>query len=250
MKRGSRKAAIKWRGQPTGMSAKLALKFEKEMNDGRTIADLTKSPKLKGYLVTACRFRKHCELNPAWGANMYKLSRINVGKKAQRTSGRGRQAKDICLNGGHPMKGSNVMVIRHRGRIERRCRACHYLTMHGKPMTEEIRIRIVAALERGERLRQILHGHPFGGGPRDRSLIITSPAKFYHQCEIDPDFAKIVDRYIPANTSIGQTLRYAKAKDVPAEMTPALIALARLRHKVKAVRQDLGLPAPKRPRRG
>ena len=108
------------------------------------------------------------------------------------------------------MTGDNVMVRRHHGYIERRCRACHYLTMHGKPMTEEIKSRIIVALERGDRLRQIIHGHPFEGGPRDPSLIIASPAKFYHQRKIDPDFAKIVDEYIPANTRIGQTFRYAK----------------------------------------
>jgi hypothetical protein len=230
-----RKAALKWCGKPPGMSAQLALKFEKKIHAGKTITDLT-SPKSKWFLVPSTRFRKHCELNPEWGASIYKLGRVNVAKKAHRVSGRGRQAKHVCLNGGHPMKGNNVMVIRHRGRIERRCRACHYLTMHGKPMAEETRSRIIAALERGERLRQILHGHPFDGGLRDPTLIIASPAKFYHQCKIDSDFAKIVEKYIPANTGIGQTLRYAK--DATPEMKPALIALARLRHKIKAVRQQ------------
>jgi CheY-like chemotaxis protein len=81
------------------------------------------------------------------------------------------------------MKGNNVRIVRNRGRIERRCRACHYRTMHGKPMTEETKAMIIAALERGDRLRQFLHGHPFDGGRRDRSLIIASPAKFYHQRE-------------------------------------------------------------------
>jgi hypothetical protein len=244
----SRKAAFKWCGKPPGMSAALVLKFEKRIHEGRTITDLT-FPKSKWFLVPSSRWQKHCELNPAWAANIYKLGRANVAKKLQRVSGRGRQAKYVCLNGGHPMKGNNVRIVRNRGRIERRCRACHYRTMHGKPMTEETKAKIIAALKRGDRLRQFLHGQPFDGGPRDRSLIITSPAKFYHQREIDPDFAKIVDKYIPANTSIGQTLRYAK--DAPAEMKPVLINLARLRHKIKAVRQQgPGTRRTKAPRKG
>jgi hypothetical protein len=229
----SRKAAFKWCGKPPGMSAALVLKFEKKMRAGKTISDLTDAQS-KWFVVPRSRLVKHRELNPEWSAAIQKLGRANVGKKAQRTSGRGRQAKHMCLNGLHPMKGHNVLVIRHRGRKERRCRACHYLMMHGKPMTEETKAALIGAMERGETLAQFLHGRPAGGGPVDRSLVITAPAKFYHQRKIDPDFARVVDNYLPANNAIGQTLRHAK--DAPPEMKPALVTLARLRHKIKGIR--------------
>jgi hypothetical protein len=204
---------------------------------GKTITEMT-GAKSKSFLVPVSRFKKHCELNPEWAATIIKLGRVNVGKKAQRTSSRGHQARRICLNGLHPMKGHNVMIILHRDgsrNSERRCRACHTKAALGRPMTEETKAKIIAALERGERLRQFLHGIPFDGGPQDHSLVITSVAKFMHQREIDPDFAKIVNKYIPAGNAIAQTLRFNK--DAPAEMKPALIALARLRHKLKTVRQ-------------
>jgi hypothetical protein len=114
-------------------------------------------------------------------------------------------------------------------------------------MTEETRARIIAALERGERPRQFTHGIPFGGGPRDHSLALTTPAKFYHQRTIDPEFARVCDKYIPASCSVAQALHHAK--DAPAEMKPALIAFARLRHRIKTARKDLGLPPSKRLRK-
>lgn len=232
---------------PPGIPAKIATEFERRMRAGRTIYDLTQMATSKFYLVSRNRFKMHCEMHPAWGRLMKRLSRKNTLKKKSLSNGKKLATRHICLNGLHAMKGRNIMIVRHRDRSrndERRCRACAYKAAIGKPMTAEIRDRLIAALERGDRPRQFCHGHPFEGGPRDPSLIITKVAKFMHQRTIDPEFARICDKYIPASCSVAQTLRHAK--DAPAEMKPALIAFARLRHRVKTARRDLGLPPSKR----
>lgn len=241
-----RKSAFNGYSEP-GMPAKLAIKFEKQMLGGKTITDLTMCATSKLYLVSISRYRKHCELNPAWGRKIDRLSKANVCTKKQRTNGKRLKTKTICLNGLHPMKGHNLMIVRHRDgsrRDERRCLACANKATTGRPMTEEARARIFAAFERGDRPRQFIHGLPFEGGPRDHSLVITSIAKFTHQRKIDPELARVCEKYIPANCSVGQALRYAK--DLPPEAKPALIAFARLRQKVKTARKDLGLPPSKR----
>lgn len=245
-KKKQRKSAFNGYSKP-GLPAKLAIKFDKQMLGGKTISDLTMCVTSKFYLVSISRFRKHCELNPAWGKKIDKLSRVNDSAKKQRTSGKRLMTKRMCLNGLHPMRGHNLMIVRHLDgsrRDERRCRACQTKNSIGRPMTEEMRVTLIAAMERGVPPSQFVHGRPSGGGPVDRSLVITTPSKFYHQRKIDPDFDRVCDKYIPANGSIGQTLRYAK--DAPAEMRPALIAFARLRYKVKTARKSLGLPPSKR----
>ena len=101
------------------------------------------------------------------------------------------------------MKGHNLMIDPGR----RRCRACFMARMHGKPMTAETMDRLKNAIKDGTPLAEFLHGKPLGGGRKDRSLVITTPAKFYHQREIDPEFASLVDKHITTSNVVGQLAR-------------------------------------------
>jgi hypothetical protein len=99
-------------------------------------------------------------------------------------------------------------------------------------MTAETMERIKAALVEGYPLARIVCGKP-------GSLKITTSSKLNYQRKIDPEFSRFVEKHIEASNAVGQTLRHAK--DLPAEFRPAIIKLARLKHKVRTVPQSEGL---------
>jgi hypothetical protein len=104
--------------------------------------------------------------------------------------------------------------------------------MPGNPMTAEMVERIKEAIINGASFDQICHGRPIGGGPVDRSLSITTAAKFQRQRQIDPDFDAFVNEHFASSNSIGQTLRHNR--DLPPELKRTVVAVARLKHKIKA----------------
>jgi hypothetical protein len=222
----------KWRDKPPGMPPTLVRKFEKAIKLGSTISDLTK-PTLSSYLVPHSRFRAHCDLHSAWGRRIYEFSEANASKKKATHSKRAVATRKMCLKGLHPMKGHNLMVDTNKGRQRRRCRACFMARIQGRPMTAETKARIEAALEGGASLAEILWGWPTCGGPQDRSLVITTNGKFYYQRKIDPAFDNFVQKHIADSNSVAQVLRHAR--DAPAELKPTIIAIARLKHRIKAV---------------
>jgi hypothetical protein len=223
-----RAAAIKWQGMPPGMTEALAQKFEKHLGEGKTITDLT-TPKSGSFLVPSSRFHKHCELNPIWSEHVTRLSRASVSKKSKLTSAKGNATKKFCLKGLHRMTKANVLVDKDGGR---RCRACCYIAMAGKPLTPEIVERIKEAILGGASFGQICQGKPVGGGPTDRSLYIVTAAKLRRQRKIDPEFDAFVNKHFASSNSIGQILRHNR--DLPEEFKPTVIAVARLKHKIKA----------------
>lgn len=237
-----RELAFKWMGKPPGMSKALARKFEREAKSGKTIKDLT-DVHSKSYVVPNSRFRKHCEMHPAWGRKMYKLSAANASRKKITSNGRAVATRKMCLRGLHPMKGHNLMVDVNKGRPRRRCRACFMARIHGRPMTAETMDRLKVALRGGASLGEILHGRPLGGGPADHSLIITTPGKFYHQREIDADFAAFVEEHIIDNVSKSQIARHIRGDRrkknqgaaLPRELIPTVVAIAKVRRRLKAL---------------
>jgi hypothetical protein len=226
-----REAVAKWRDFPPGIPPKLVLKFEKQLRSGKTIADLVNPPS-KSFLVPRSRFKKHCKLNPEWAASVQRLSRASVSQKIRAYTAFGCKTK-FCVRGIHLMEGHNILKDKFGNR---RCRACQNAA-HGKPMTSETKNRLKAALERGATLGEILHGKPTGGGPKDLSLIITNPDKFYHERKIDPDFASFVDEHIAYSNSIGQTARHARdgAQVAPGEIMPTIVAVVRLKHRLRTM---------------
>ncbi len=234
-----RASALKWAGLPPGMSPALARKFEQSLEDDKTIKDLT-APQSSFYLVPESRFKKHCEINPAWAQNIFELNKASITKKRKTTSGHGLARKKFCLRGLHRMTKDNVLID---GVGHRRCKACRYTSMAGKPMTAEMVDQIKEAIINGASFGQICHGAPIGGGPVDRSLVITSAAKFQRQRKLDPDFDALVNKHFASSNIIGQIARHVRRGHkkentnsvLPPEMKPTVIAIGRLRHRLRTM---------------
>jgi hypothetical protein len=88
----------------------------------------------------------------------------------------------MCLKGLHPMTGDNVMISHKKNRQWRQCLACRRLAAQ-KPPLESI-LAIVDVIKekiiRGTSIGEICHGKPTGGGPIDRSLVLTMHNKFLY----------------------------------------------------------------------
>jgi hypothetical protein len=76
-----REGLERWRGMPPGIPQVMVRQFERRINRGMTISDLTRSAALPSYLVSNARFNAHCDLHPAWGKRIRKLSDANSNKK-------------------------------------------------------------------------------------------------------------------------------------------------------------------------
>jgi hypothetical protein len=99
-----RAAELRWRGMPPGIPPDMAIEFMARLKSGSTVRKLTGGGKRLGpAFVSFARFKKHCELNTEWGAEAWRISRINgnAGKGSHR---RGRRY-EICYAGLHPMSG-------------------------------------------------------------------------------------------------------------------------------------------------
>ena len=234
-----REAALKWSGVPPGIPPELVRQFDKLLNAGKTIKDLTDATS-ESFVVPASRFQKHCSLHPEWSVAVRKLSDANASKKKKDNHHRSVATREFCLKGLHRMEGHNLMVDPGR----RRCRACFNARIQGKPMTADMMIRIKSALEGGASLAEILHGVPIGGGRRDRSLIITTSGKFNYQRKIDPAFDSFVKQHIADSNSVGQSVRFARDGNrrqkspnavLPPEIRPVIIAAARLKYRLKTI---------------
>ncbi|MCK1562434.1 hypothetical protein IVB08_00210 [Bradyrhizobium sp. 173] len=235
-----RKASRKWWAMAPGMTIALARRFELGMTRGNTVKDLT-SPGRKTYVVPESRYRVHCRLHPIWAKRIAKLNAASISKKHKETSGHGNATKKYCLRNLHRMTKANVLID---GVGHRRCRACRYISMAGKPMPADKVEQIKAAIVDGATFNQVCWGHPAGGGKRDPSLILTTAAKFQRQRRVDPDFDAFVTKHFEVSCFIGQSLRYNR--DAPEEMKPTLLLVAKLRHKIKASGAEL--PRLNRPR--
>lgn len=222
-----RKADLKWRHMAPGMTQALAKRFERRMEQGKTVKDLT-SPSLQTYVVPESRYKVHCRLHPVWAKRISKLNAASITKKRKETSGHGNATKKYCLRGLHRMTKANVLID---GVGHRRCRACRYISMAGKPMPPEKIEEIKAAIVDGATFNEICHGKSVGG-KRDASIILTTAAKFQRQRKLDPDFDAFVNKHFEGNNFVGQLFRYIKG--VPEEMKPTLRLIGKIRHKIKA----------------
>jgi hypothetical protein len=93
----------KWRGKPPGLPTGLARKFEREINRGLSIKDLTSSAQEATYLASNARFRAQCRVDPAWGKRIEERNQVNVNKKKSVNSLRALNSRDTCLRGLHKM---------------------------------------------------------------------------------------------------------------------------------------------------
>src|ERR1700712_4477060 len=74
-----RAAELKWRGAAPGLPAEMAVKFMSALQSGSTLRHLISGGKQLAdtFIVGAARFKKHCELNPEWGAEAVRLANAN-----------------------------------------------------------------------------------------------------------------------------------------------------------------------------
>jgi hypothetical protein len=128
------------------------------------------------------------------------------------------------------------MVDMNAGRVRRRCRACFKLREHGAPMTPDLRASIIARLESGSSVEEIARGVPTMGGPKDSSLKLLTWKKLHYARNFDPELDAIVRKHTADSGIVAGAVR--RAKGLPAELKPTMVAVARLKHRIKAVRSS------------
>jgi hypothetical protein len=205
-----RESVNRWRNAPPGMSPAMADAFKTRIKAGKTIRDLTSPPAGGLPMVSTGRFRKHCELNPEWGAEVRKLSWANFAKKSRASSWRAAATKVICTKGLHRMEGDNVMIT-HQGR-RRHCLACWRQRAKNPPIHSIIPVLdlIKEKLRSGKSIGEIMHGKPTGGGKIDRSLILAQPNVFSHFRRLNPDFDQFVREHTRDSNAVGQQIRWKR----------------------------------------
>jgi hypothetical protein len=90
-----------WRNAPPGMSPTMADEFIARLKAGSTVRRLTSGKSFGPGLVTASRFKKHCERHPEWAAEAWRISKANT--KAAR--GARFRAMTHCKYG-HPLSAT------------------------------------------------------------------------------------------------------------------------------------------------
>lgn len=138
-------ARLKWLNVPPGIPADLADEFMQKLRDGSTVRKLTSGIKEFGpALVSFQRFKKHCELLPEWGAEAWRVSKINasLGKGAHN------RIKTHCKFG-HPFSEYQRLNF-DKGSVIRKCNMCHFLRYRaGGLVKPQVLVKVKAALERG-----------------------------------------------------------------------------------------------------
>jgi hypothetical protein len=77
---------LKWRDAPPGMPSELAVEFMAKLRARSTVRKLTSGDKKTGpALVTRCRFKQHCELNPEWALEAWRIPRRTLASEKSRT---------------------------------------------------------------------------------------------------------------------------------------------------------------------
>jgi hypothetical protein len=69
---------LRWLNMPPGIPPEMATQFMAGLRSGKTLRILTSGDKKSGpAIVTPGRFKKHCQLNPEWGAEAMRLAKEN-----------------------------------------------------------------------------------------------------------------------------------------------------------------------------
>jgi hypothetical protein len=135
----------------------MADEFIARLKAGSTVRKLTLGIKGCGrLLVTVGRFKQHCELNPDWAAEAWRISKANT------TAGRSARFRAMThCKYGHPLSGDNLYMFTSRGRQERKCVICNKrLAMFGRRVSEDQARRVVEALNGGRTIAQITKSGP------------------------------------------------------------------------------------------
>src|SRR4051794_16716101 len=100
-----RAAYYRWVNMPPGIPSDMAVEFMERLKAGSTIRKLTGGGKLGPPMVSDDRFKKHCELNPAWAAEARGISRQN----STLLKGAYLRNRTHCKYG-HSLSGDNLYI--------------------------------------------------------------------------------------------------------------------------------------------
>jgi hypothetical protein len=195
-----RAAALKWAGRPPGIPPDIALEFMAKLNAGSTVRKLTAGGKECGpTMVSRERFKKHCELNPIWAAEVWRISDANT---RQLKGGRYRSVTH-CKHG-HLLSEDNVYF--GRSRPQRHCIACiKRRSASPLPASSEQIQRATAALNAGKTISQICWGKR-DGRVTERRILSFSKLKLHR--ELNPAFDRFLLSAIADNNAKGQLRRH------------------------------------------
>jgi hypothetical protein len=194
---------LKWRNAPPGMAPAMVDEFMARLRAGSTVRKLTCGMRLFGPgLVTAGRFKKHCELHPEWAAEAWRISKENTR--------RGRRERFTSLTHckhGHPFSGENLYVTPGG---KRKCLACcDRRNLAPRPPSSEQLKQVTAALNAGKPLRFICAG--FVGAKRSAPRIVSFRKLLFYRRQ-NPEFDRFIVSMTAGNRSKAQALRWNPQK--------------------------------------
>jgi len=176
-----------WLNAPPGMSSAMADEFIARLKDGSTVRKLTLGMRAFGPgLVTASRFKKHCDLHPEWAAEAWRISRENTRRgRAARLGSR------THCKFGHPFSGDNLFVTPEGWR---RCRICMEKShAENRTVSEHQARRAVEALTDGKTIVNITKSDP--------TYVLNNRALLLFR-QKHPKFDRLVVRLSTANAKV------------------------------------------------
>jgi hypothetical protein len=186
---------------PAGISDEVAEECMARLRAGSSVRKLTSGLRLGHALVTRARFKKHCELHPEWGAEAWRISKVNT--KAAR--GARFRAITHCKHG-HPLSGDNLYMFTSRGRQERKCVICNKrLAKFERRVSEDQARRVVEALNEGRTIAQITKSGP--------SYVVNNTALLLFR-KRHPKFDRLVVRRSSANAKVHHAEAYARRAQI------------------------------------
>lgn len=181
-----RAGLAKWRNAPPGLTPDLADQFMARLKaDTTTIRKMTGLCTRHDHFCSFGRFKKHCELNPGWAAEAWRISTIN----ANLNKGAKKRAMTHCFRG-HSLAGAPVRRDK-KGYLHRECVECDRI-YQGSIIKPDALIAVTAALTDGATINQVIRGAPKGGGPRNSRLQLTNVKSFYRYRRENPAFDSFV----------------------------------------------------------
>ncbi|QDF38265.1 hypothetical protein FJN17_12180 [Bradyrhizobium symbiodeficiens] len=193
-----RAAYLKWRDVAPGMPADLAMEFMDKLIGGSTIRKLTSGIREFGpAIVSYERFKKHCELDPEWGAEAWQISRknCNAGKSARF------RAMTHCKRG-HPLAGASRYQM--DGYIARHCRICRAMrARRPAAVTSLQKAKVVELLKRRTPISHFTSGSGF----------VVSHVTFTHLRQVDAEINSLALVVLDGAVARGQKLRWSRLRN-------------------------------------
>jgi len=197
-----RNGLARWRDVPPGVIPEsIANEFMAKIKSGSTVRKLTGGGAYGPPMVSLDRFKKHCELHPAWAVEVWRISRKNVVS----LKGARKRALTHC-SFGHPLSGDNVYMYIAPGRHERKCRAClrRRADTPVLPSAEQIQ-RATAALNAGKSITEVCTG-------KVNNKRVSAPIFSFNKLKLlrakNPEFHKFVLSSSVGSGSRAQMRRY------------------------------------------